>query len=133
MPAVHSYPYAEDGFDPAMPVVTIQVITPETQRRSTTLTVLVDSGSDGTTIPVEILDEIGALSIGTAIMSGIWGTRRQVNVYLVHIEIGSHLLPAVRIAGVPAGTGGILGRDVLNQLSVHLNGPANMVEIRAFD
>ena len=130
MTSVHTFPY-DEMHDPAMPVVEMVLVSPADDQESEPVSALVDSGSDGTSIPIDYLDEIGALSIGTAIMSGIWGERRRVNLYLIHIRIGSHFLRAIRVAGVPNEMGCILGRNVLNQLEITLNGPANAIEISA--
>ncbi len=126
--AIHTYLY-DETYDPAMPTVDVQIISPDSQRRSVIAQALIDSGSDGTTVPVTLLDEIGVLSIGTAVMSGIWGQQRRVNTYLVSLKVGSHFLRGIHVAGVPATVGFILGRNALNQLAITLNGPANMVEI----
>ena len=128
MTAVHTFSYT-NRYDPPMPIVLAQLVAPESPKKSQEVEAVVDSCSDGTMVPVDLLDEIGALSVGTAIMSGVWGTRRTINLYLVHLQIGGHLISAVHVAGVPNEFGFVLGRNVLNQLSIHLNGPANVVEI----
>ncbi len=125
---IHSYEYSHN-YDPPMPILEVQVISPETQETSNLQTALIDSGSDGTMIPLDLLDDIGAISVGQAIMSGIWGERRHVNIYLVSIRIGSHLLRGIRTAGVSDEFGFILGRNVLNQLTITLQGESLTVEI----
>jgi hypothetical protein len=45
------------------------------------------------------------------------------------MEIGPYKLPKVRAAGVPVGTDFILGRNVLNQMVVTLNGLAGVTEV----
>jgi hypothetical protein len=76
-----------------------------------------------------LLDDIGALSIGQAMMSGIWGERRPVHIYLVRLEIGPITLPGVHVAGVPSAVGFVLGRNALNHMILTLNGLANTTEI----
>jgi hypothetical protein len=125
---VHSYPYDETIL-PAMPVADINFISPHSQERVNAIQAIIDSGSDGTMAPLELLDEIGALSVGTAVMRGVWGHGRRVDVFMVNIEIGSHHLPGIRVAGVSEATEIILGRNVINQIKIVLNGPANMLEI----
>jgi hypothetical protein len=49
--------------------------------------------------------------------------------YLVHLRIGSIDLPGVRVVGQPKDAEIILGRNVLNRLSITLNGPAEVTEI----
>lgn len=130
MTAVYTYRY-DESYHPAMPVVELRLIAPESGQSSQSVHALVDSGADGSMMPVEVLDEIRALSVGTAVMRGLWGDRRRVNTYLVTLEIGGHLIRGVRVAGVATAMAAIVGRDVLNALTLTLNGPANMVELAA--
>jgi hypothetical protein len=53
-----------------------------------------------------------------------------VYIYIVQMEIGPYALPKIRVAGVPAGTGFILGRNVLNQMVLTLNGLAEVTEMQ---
>ncbi|MCP4423002.1 MAG: hypothetical protein GY803_00775 [Chloroflexi bacterium] len=129
---VHSYLYNET-VTPAMPVAEVRFVSPYSQERAGAVQAIIDSGSDGTMAPLTLLDEIGALSMGTAVMSGIWGQRRRVDIYIVNIEIGPHLLPGIRVAGVSEAMDVILGRNVLNQIKIVLNGPANTLEIPSDD
>lgn len=49
--------------------------------------------------------------------------------YLAVIQIGPFQVHGIRILADQEGGEAILGRDVLNQLVVTLNGLANMVEV----
>jgi predicted aspartyl protease len=127
---VYSYNY-DLTYDPAIPVVEVHLVSPESGEAVGPITAVVDSGADGTTIPTDLLEQIGALSIGTGIMSGIWGERQVVNIYLVRLEIGPYALLGVRVAGVPNSVGFVLGRNILNHMAITLNGPATTTEIIA--
>jgi predicted aspartyl protease len=50
-------------------------------------------------------------------------------VYLATVEIGTYTIHRVRALAAPAGAEAVLGRDVLNQLIVTLNGRAGVVEL----
>ena len=119
----------DQSYDPSMPVVKLHLIAPESTHSGNPITALLDSGSDGSMMPIDKLDEIEALSVGTAIMSGIWGERRRVNTYLVTIQVANILIRGVRVAGVATGMDAILGRNVLNEMLLVLNGPAAAVEL----
>jgi predicted aspartyl protease len=125
---LYSYPY-DDAYDPSMPTVDVQIVAPESGALTQPVAAIVDSGADGTTIPTSLLDEIGALSIGRGIMSGIWGDRRPVKIYLVTLKIGGYTLRGIQAAGVPDTVGFVLGRNALNHMVVTLNGLASMTEI----
>ena len=90
---------------------------------------MVDSGADATVIPIRILDAIGADYKETAWMRGTAGGRIEVDLYLVAIRIGSNLINGLHVIGSPNQTEAIIGRDVLNQLVVTLNGHAETTEI----
>ncbi|MCP4419384.1 MAG: hypothetical protein GY805_22450 [Chloroflexi bacterium] len=90
---------------------------------------LVDSGADATIIPLTYLEQANVEQVGRARMR--WGTHLSgsYDVYLATIQIGSHTFFGVRVLGDKQGEEAILGRDVLNQMKVILNGPAQVVEI----
>lgn len=115
---------------PAMPivVVTLKAIGQETRTRIED--VIVDSGADATILPLSSITQAEVDEVGRAKMR--WGTHsgRDYAVYLATIEIGPFSLPGIRILADPSNKTAVLGRNVLNQLVVTLNGLANTVEIR---
>ena len=126
--ALYTYEY-DQTYEPAMPIAPIWVMSPVTGRTVGPFSVLIDSGSDGTLVPVDILEQGGAFSIVSGRLTWLWQESRHVNMYVVRLILGPYRLPGVRVAGVPGGTDFILGRNVLNQISLTLNGPAESVEI----
>jgi len=92
---------------------------------------LVDSGADGTLVPVDLLEEVGARLVGTARIRSIFGDSQAADIHLGSLQIGPHWLGAVRVVAGAEGDEIILGRNVLNQLVVTLNGPASTVETAA--
>jgi len=126
----YTYPYSVD-YEPRMPVATVTLKAPSSGEAIGPEMALVDSGADGTLIPINLLEQIGAVSIATGRLTWLWEESRPVNLYIVQMEIGPCVLPKVRVAGVPAGTDLILGRNVLNQMVLTLNGPAGVMEIPA--
>jgi predicted aspartyl protease len=114
-----------------MPVIDVTLVAPHSGEAIGPETALVDSGADGTLVPVDLLEQIGAVSIATARLRWLWGESQPVNIYIVQLEIGSYIFPKVRVAGVPTDIDFILGRDVLNWMVLTLNGPARAAEIPA--
>ncbi len=125
---VYTHPYSTD-YDPLMPIVEVGVSAARRSRTERALTALIDSGSDGTLIPIDILEAVGARYIDQARMQGILGGRRLVDIYLVSLRIGTHRLRGVRVIAVDAKGETILGRNVLNRLVITLNGLASTTEI----
>ena len=115
---------------PALPVVELYVRPVAATAGGVSLHALVDSGADATILPLMALHDAQVEQVGRAILR--WGSHRSqsYDVYLATIAIGPYAIRGVRILAEPEGGGeAILGRDVLNQLVVILNGLANVVEI----
>lgn len=90
---------------------------------------LIDSGSDATQIPSYILREIGARRIDRRFVRDLSGIRFAVPIYIVHLIIGSVELTAVDVVGRDSTDEVIIGRDLLNQFIITLNGLAHITEI----
>ncbi len=121
------YPYGET-YRPAMPVIGIAVDS-YAGLPSQATSALVDSGADGTMIPIDLLEVTGALYEDTVNMRGVLGDSEAVDRYTVGIQIGPLTIHGVRAVAIPAGEESIIGRDVLNSLAVTLNGPAYTTQI----
>jgi predicted aspartyl protease len=93
------------------------------------ITALVDSAADGTMIPIKVLQALGAEYVETRQVRGVSGFAYPVDMYLVKVGIGPHTIYGIQAAAVEHNDEGLIGRDVLNQLVVILNGLAEMVEI----
>ena len=125
---VYTYTYSEE-YDPPMPVMDVGVSLPKQDAVEVTTTALLDSGSDGTLISIDLSESIGAKPVGPARVHGLWGGSQLANMYIVKLYIGPHQLYAIRVAGVASNSECLIGRNVLNQLVVTLNGHASVVEI----
>ena len=130
MTALYTYPYSRN-YQPAMPVTEIGLGKGGQSEPGLMRLALVDSGADGTLVQVDLLDEIGARLVGAARIKSILGDSQAADIYLVSLRVGPHLLGALRVVAGAEGDEIILGRNVLNQLVVTLNGLAGAVEISA--
>lgn len=124
---MYSHDY-DRAYYPPMPVVEVQVSSYENPDMLVTIDAIVDSGSDGTFLPAKLLRELGSESVRESWVSGIHGIRYRTLVYIVKLEIGPYEFFGTRAIGDVQGRA-ILGRNVLNQLVVNLNGLANIIEI----
>ena len=86
-------------------------------------------GTDGTIVPVRYLQEIGARRVFETGLRSQWGERRSVFLYLVNLQVGELSLPSVYVVGDDLGDDFILGRDVLNELRLLLDGPAELTQL----
>ncbi|MEZ4705732.1 MAG: retroviral-like aspartic protease family protein [Caldilineaceae bacterium] len=110
---------------PAAPVADIVV----TAQISVTLSALIDSGSNGSMIPFNVLAEVGAEYVETRRVRGVFGHVQVMNVYFVDIQIGDYQVPATHVVGLNPGETAIVGRDILNYLIVTLDGIGSITEI----
>lgn len=125
---IYTYAYSQQ-YTPSAPVIEIEVTAPGIRRAKEKIVALVDSGSDGTIIPVNILERVSARCVGDARMVGVIGGSIVVDVYLATLIIGTHTMSAVRVVAAMDGAEAIIGRNVLNRLVVTLNGLAGVTEI----
>jgi predicted aspartyl protease len=128
MKALYTYSYSRN-YQPAMPVVEVRLGRSGEDMPNQEHLALVDSGADGTLVPIDLLEQIGARQVGTARIRGIVGQSQKADLFLVSLQVGSHVLNTVRAVAGAEGDEIILGRNILNHLVVTLNGLASTVEI----
>ena len=121
----------ETGYDPPFPAVEIMLSSSEQGRRTDKLQALLDTGSDGTIVPLDRLWEIRATVLSDARISSHWGEMRPVQLFSVDIHLADLVFPSVIVVGDDQGTEIILGRNVLNKLTAVFDGPRQTTEIKA--
>lgn len=125
-----TYPY-DETIAPAMPVLEIEIEGYQPDRERQQVRVIVDSGSDATALPRMALIASGAVFKDFVRMRGVTGVSQQVERFLTKVYIGDVVIRGVYAVALPAEDDALLGRDVLNELAVTLNGPAHVAEIAA--
>lgn len=125
--AIHTFDY-DATYSPAAPVVEIEV-TSDHPGATRVISALIDSGADATLLPKDLLTQLRAQPVDVRILRTVTGARTTVNLYRVQLRIGPHHLRNVRAVGIDPTEGAILGRDVLNQLVVMMDGLAMVSEI----
>lgn len=116
------------SYYPAFPGLDLTITSTETGRQQSVWG-LIDSGSDATQIPLRILRSIGARKLDQRWAKDLSGLRYLVTIYSVQLTIDSLVLYGVEAIGREGTNEVIVGRDVLNQLIVTLNGLASVTEI----
>jgi hypothetical protein len=114
-----------------MPVVRVTLAN-KAGRVTPSLTAIVDTGADGTLVPLPVLDAAG-FRPGRArrhfVPGGVGHSVETVSGYKVTIRFGELSLRGVDIYGSSLITDMILGRNVLNQLVFTYDGPHRRLEI----
>jgi len=93
------------------------------------LPTIVDTGADITTVPKEYLVRLGAPVVASGYLRSPWGERRRVKIYEVNVRVGGHNVYEIEVASEPGGREVLLGRNVLNQLNLQLDGPNEIVVV----
>lgn len=122
-----SFEYNRHYF-PAFPILELRVAGNDSGSERE-ITGLIDTGSDATQIPLSILRSIGAREIDRRWVQDLAGIRYRVAVFGVRVLIGDNALPLMEVVGRAGTDEVIIGRDILNQLIVTLNGLAYMTDI----
>jgi predicted aspartyl protease len=107
------------SLDPPAPVLPVRISGPIGEE-AVMLPMLVDSGADCTLVPASIVRRLGLPQIDVIGLTGVGGARSRATVHAASVELGG-LRWLVRV--VAFADEAILGRDVLNQAVVTLDGP----------
>jgi len=122
------YPY-DTSYQPPFPVVRVAFHNSEEGLRTAPEKALLDTGSDGSLVPVAYLRQIFAPALTDIRIRSHWGEWRSAQLFAVDLEFGNLRLPDVFVVGDEEGDEIILGRNVLNELRILLDGPANVADI----
>lgn len=123
-----SYDY-DRHYDPAAPVVPVGLgpSSRGTVRRETTA--LVDTGSDASMFPIDILKGAGARYVDQYMMRPVVGEPVEVSLYATTVHVAGYVIHGIHAIAQPEGSEAILGRDVLNELDITLKGLAQEIWI----
>ena len=112
------------------PVAVVNVRNPSQSRNANRdVKCLVDCGSDVTGIPIRLLKRLGVTFEVTEKAQDYSGSWRDQQFSFVHVALCGIDSGPIKVARLKKGPIGILGRDVLNQFVVTLNGPELVCEI----
>lgn len=120
-----SYPY-DTSYDPPAPVVPVRISAPGSPDRGVALPALVDSGADVTVIPAAVAAAIGLPPIGRLGVAGVAGVVHGAVVYAAEVEMNG-VRRSAEVIGLGDQT--VLGRNLLNQWVLVLDGPGLRLEM----
>lgn len=122
------YTYATHYFPPA-PFIEIRIGILEESLRIGPLLAFVDTGADATLIPIRYIRQLSILAVENKFLRSQWGERRSVKTYGVDVGVADIRLPAIEVIADTRRDEIIVGRNVLNLLRLHLDGPKQIIEI----
>ena len=129
MSRVLSFAY-DKSYDPSAPFISITVDGYASNRSPVTVLAFADSGADGTMLPNDILMAVGAEYEDTVLLRGTAGGIQRLDRYTVRIRTGEDTIYSISASATANGSERLLGRDILNQLVVTLNGIAGITEVQ---
>jgi predicted aspartyl protease len=114
----------DDNYDPPAPVLPVRIAGIDEHDPAAMLRMLVDTGADCTLIPTRVARSLRLPIVDRVEVQGVGGKPRRVPVYAVRLRVGA-LRTLTRV--VALGDEALLGRDVLNQLMLQIDGPAQRI------
>jgi predicted aspartyl protease len=122
----------DSTFKPPAPVAEVVVSHPVTHITSDLLLGKLDTGADMTILPKSVIEVLGLESRSSIMARGFDGRVSRMSVYYVRLVVETYVLDGVRCIASER-TNVLLGRNVLNQFFLILDGPGRRVEIRQAD
>ena len=128
---MNTTPYGHDYFPPA-PGIRVNIAVPYETAQSTLHSALIDTGADGTFVPTAILEELEIpVEYMINVRSHLGERLHHVPVHKVDIILfGSTRLPSIDVVSDDWGDQIIIGRNVLNKLQLHLDGPSEETHVK---
>ena len=121
------YQYDDQHFNPPAPVITVTIHIPNNSIKRMTIEALVDTGADITCIPKSFVKALGA---ECASSYNVQGVNKEFigsfDSYFIEIEIAT-IRKMVEVIG--CGDEPILGRNIINEFTLHLYGPSQNLDI----
>lgn len=124
------FPYSA-AYEPAFPALPVVLRNSEEDLRTEKVQALLDTGSDGSLVPIAYLEAVLAPPLTDTRIRSHWGEWRAAQLFAVDIELGALRLPGVFVVGDEQGNEIVLGRNVLNKLRLLLDGPDGQSDIRS--
>jgi hypothetical protein len=121
------FPYAL-SFTPPMPGLDVDILHPLTSARATVFA-KIDTAADQTIIPEAIVDILALEPQGLAIAEPVDSRPRVYVTYTCDIIIAGRQFIDLEAAAAPISYI-LLGRDVLNELQITIDGPQRQFSIR---
>ncbi len=113
----------DGNFSPPAPMLMVELAFPDEAPRVGPIAALVDTGSDGSFVPIAYLEQLNAPLSHEANVHPIFGPPRRLSIYTVDLLFGSARMTEVEVVGSEENAEVVLGRNVLNRLILLLDGP----------
>lgn len=123
-----SYNYNRQVTPPA-PFVHVTIQPPHQERTAADLPALLDTAADITVIPARVAEDLGLVPLDEIAVSGFDGRVTWVLTFLVEMALKQFESRLIRVVAGKDEPYVLLGRDVLNDHRILLDGPQRRLEI----
>ncbi len=123
------FPYNACNYFPPAPSIEIWLGVLDESLAVGPLHALVDTGADATIVPSHHIRPLDVHVDDRKYLRTQWGERRIVDIYFLDVGICGLRLPCMEIVVDDMSDEIVVGRNVLNKLSLLLNGPGQVLEI----
>jgi Retroviral aspartyl protease len=135
---VQHYPYISlsKGLPPA-PILPVIITPPDWASNSGLYEIeaFLDTGSDCTLIPLEIISVLQLLIVETDVpIGGVGGGQVNGIACYINVQLDEFVFKAIRAYGCPGGQLNqrvLIGRDVLNQCCIEFDGLSSQISIKS--
>lgn len=119
-------PAYDESYSPAAPITQAILRSPETGEMVSNIPMLLDTGADLTLVPRVAVDQLGILAIPDeqCELMGFDGTRSLADVVVLDLILFGKAYRGRYLLSEDAT--GVVGRNVLNHLTIEFDGPALM-------
>ena len=122
----HTY---DQSYWPPFPTIEVVIANPFSDQATVPLPAKVDTGADMTVIPRRLAVELGLTSFSRVLVQGFRGQPKVTRTYPADVNVNGYTVEFVELILNDTENELLLGRDVLNELVLILNGPASIVEV----
>ena len=116
------YPY-DTSFTPPAPALAALVSSAQSSGAMRPVTAQLDTGADVSGVPITLLSELGIEPYQSIQVQDYDGAGKQVRTFLVQLEFDRFRFRRLEVVALDASCI-LLGRDVLNNLRLTLDGPS---------
>jgi predicted aspartyl protease len=115
--------------EPPAPFIHATVSHPEREEAIADLPAQLDTAADMTVVPEEVIKRLGLVPIEEVPVGGFGGQVTEFPAYFVEITLRDMRTVSVKVLGSRDEPYILLGRDVLNEFRIVLDGPQCLLEI----
>ena len=115
--------------EPPAPFVPVLLRNAVTGAERNDLTAQLDTGACRTVLPLSVAESLDLVPLGPVTVTGFGGSAIEVPVYAVLLGIDSLPSHLIEVLAHPDEPWVLIGRDILNNYRLVLDGPARKLEI----